>query len=66
MSGNAEEYLEKKVRGIIEPMVSALLLDRPKEPVKISFKNKFVDAFHDRMVAEFRRFEIIRPKYGAH
>ena len=39
MSGNAEEYLEKKVRGIIEPMVSALLLDRPKEPVKISYKN---------------------------
>ena len=34
MSGNAEEYLEKKVRGIIEPMVSALLIDRPKEPVK--------------------------------
>ena len=33
MSGNAEEYLEKKVRGIIEPMVSALLMDRPKEPV---------------------------------
>ena len=34
MSGNAEEYLEKKVRGIIEPMVSALLMDRPKEPVR--------------------------------
>ena len=34
MSGTAEEYLEKKVRGIIEPMVSALLMDRPKEPVR--------------------------------
>ena len=32
---SAEEYLEKKVRGIIEPMVSALLMDKPKEPVRI-------------------------------
>lgn len=38
MSGNAEEYLEKKVRGIIEPMVSALLMDRPKEPVRKNLK----------------------------
>ena len=30
---SAEEYLEKKVRGIIEPMVSALLMDKPTEPV---------------------------------
>jgi hypothetical protein len=30
---SAEEYLEKKVRGIIEPMVSALLLEKPKEHV---------------------------------
>jgi hypothetical protein len=34
MSNSSEEYLEKKVRGLIEPMVSALLVDRPKEPVK--------------------------------
>jgi hypothetical protein len=45
MSGNAEEYLEKKVRGIIEPMVSALLIDRPKEPVN-KFIN-FLDVVHD-------------------
>jgi len=45
MSGNAEEYLEKKVRGIIEPMVSALLIDRPKEPVT-NFIN-FLDVIHD-------------------
>ncbi len=40
MSGNAEEYLEKKVRGIIEPMVSALLMDRPKEPVIYLFYSR--------------------------
>jgi hypothetical protein len=34
-NSSAEEYLEKKVRGIIEPMVSALLMERPKEPVRI-------------------------------
>jgi hypothetical protein len=33
MSGNVEEYLEKKVRSIIEPLTSALLLDMPEEPV---------------------------------
>lgn len=32
-NSSAEEYLEKKVRGIIEPMVSALLMERPKEPM---------------------------------
>jgi hypothetical protein len=32
----AEEYLEKKVRCIIEPMMSAILVDRPKEPVKLN------------------------------
>lgn len=30
---SAEQFLEKKVRGIIEPMVSAYLLEKPKEPV---------------------------------
>lgn len=33
MANSPEEYLEKKVRGIIEPMVSSLLMERPKEPV---------------------------------
>lgn len=32
---SAEQFLEKKVRGLIEPMVSALLMERPKEPVRI-------------------------------
>ena len=30
---SSEEYLEKKVRCLIEPMVSALLIEKPKEPV---------------------------------
>lgn len=29
----AEEFLEKKVRGLIEPMVSSLLAENPSEPV---------------------------------
>ena len=29
----AEEYLEKKVRGIIEPMVSQIIVDQPKNPM---------------------------------
>lgn len=36
----AEEFLQKRVRGIIEPMVSALLNEKPKEPVSI-FKKFF-------------------------
>jgi len=35
----AEEFLQQKVRGIIEPMVSALLMEKPKEPVRIISKN---------------------------
>ncbi len=35
MTNSAEEYLEKKVRGLIEPMISSLLMERPKEPVTI-------------------------------
>lgn len=36
MSFKPEEYLEKKVRCIFEPMVSALLMDKPKEPVNLN------------------------------
>ena len=35
MSSKAEDYLDKKVRCIFEPMISALLMDKPKEPVNI-------------------------------
>ena len=34
----AEEYLQQNVRGILQPMVSAVLLEKPKDPVhKIIF-----------------------------
>ena len=30
-----EEYLEKKVRCLIEPLITSLLIEKPKEPVRI-------------------------------
>ena len=32
-----EEYLKKNVRGILQPMVSAVLMDKPKDPVNHFF-----------------------------
>ena len=32
-----EEYLKKNVRGILQPMVSAVLMDKPKDPVNNFF-----------------------------
>jgi hypothetical protein len=29
-----EEYLDKNIRNIIEPLIASLLMDKPKEPVK--------------------------------
>ncbi len=29
-----EEYLKQNVRGILQPMVSAVLLEKPKDPLK--------------------------------
>jgi hypothetical protein len=51
MTNSAEEYLEKKVRGLIEPMVSSLLMDRPKEPVIINN----IDNLYDRMASKLLR-----------
>jgi hypothetical protein len=42
MSVRPEEYLDKKVRGIFEPMVSALLMDKPKEPVYINYMHYLI------------------------
>jgi hypothetical protein len=33
----AEEYLKKNVRGILQPMVSAVLSEKPKDPVKKNY-----------------------------
>ena len=35
----AEEYLQQNVRGILQPMVSAVLLEKPKDPVTIQIIN---------------------------
>jgi hypothetical protein len=35
----AEEYLQKNVRVILQPMVSAVLLEKPKDPVNIQIVN---------------------------
>jgi hypothetical protein len=35
MAMSTEEYLEKKVRGVIEPMVSSLLIEKPSDHVKL-------------------------------
>ena len=38
----AEEYLKQNVRGILQPMVSAVLLEKPKDPViQIIFNIQF-------------------------
>lgn len=33
----AEEYLQKNVRGILQPMVFAVLRDKPEDPVSHFF-----------------------------
>ena len=37
----AEEYLQKNVRGILQPMVSAVLLEKPKDPIITQIINIF-------------------------
>jgi hypothetical protein len=37
-----DEYLDKKIRCLVEPLITSLLVERPKEPVKfISMKFLF-------------------------
>ena len=42
MAYSSEEYLEKKVRGIIEPLVSSLLMETPREPVFCKINLDFI------------------------
>lgn len=44
MSSQVDDYLEKKLRRIVEPLISSLLMDRPKEPVN---KINNIDSFYD-------------------
>lgn len=32
----ASDYLQKNVKGILQPMINSVLADKPKEPVNIS------------------------------
>ena len=41
-----EEYLKQNVRGILQPMVSAVLLEKPKDPVKNNYFNKSYLKYH--------------------
>ena len=53
----AEEYLKQNVRGILQPMVSAVLLEKPKDPVKQFFFNIYfyIDIIYDPMVTKLFR-----------
>jgi hypothetical protein len=33
MSHSAEEFIEKKVKPVFEPMITKCLMDKPEEPV---------------------------------
>ena len=56
----AEEYLKNNVKGILQPMVSAVLLEKPKDPVKKNYIIKllffkhflYIDSFYDTMATK--------------
>jgi hypothetical protein len=41
---SAEEFLNKKVKIIYDPMIAQILIDKPKEPVRICFN---IDSIYD-------------------
>ena len=43
----AEDYLKQNVRGILQPMVSAVLLEKPKDPVS---KMKIIFVFIYKLI----------------
>ena len=46
-SFSPEEFLNKRVKIVFEPMISRILLDKPKDPVRM-FN---LDSFYDRLAA---------------
>lgn len=36
----AEDYLEKNIRSIVEPLVTSLVMEKPKDPVNSFFNNQ--------------------------
>ncbi len=60
----AEEYLKQNVRGILQPMVSAVLLEKPKDPVNKKYIfNINLDFIHDSMATKLFWNKIKRRKY---
>lgn len=41
-----EEYLEKKVRCLVEPLITSLLIEKPREPVIIKKFYKYLFRFY--------------------
>ena len=65
----AEEYLQQNVRGILQPMVSAVLLEKPKDPVFHLINNImnnhliiFIDFIHDSLASKLFGYPINRGK----
>jgi hypothetical protein len=64
-----DEYLDKKIRCLVEPLITSLLVERPKEPVilfysyfafkfnfsLLNFFEKFIGNFYDRLVKKLFR-----------
>ena len=54
-----EEFLNKRVKIIFEPMISRILVDKPKDPVGLIN----LGSIHDRLVAQNIR-KVKRPEHG--
>ena len=52
----AEEYLNEKVRVVFEPMISKMLLEKPDEPVNLTYPFDFkLDTLYDRFSCKIFR-----------
>ena len=40
---SAEEFLNKKIKILFEPVISSILVEKPKNPVKFHNKDSFYD-----------------------
>ena len=66
-----EAYLESKVRGIIEPMLSQITIDQPNDPVyfmiewlnNLQGKNSFFNTEKDELKNLRKEISILRKKF---
>lgn len=55
----AEEYLKQNVRGILQPMVNAVLSEKPKNPVNFyAYITHVLDPIHDSLAQKICRHRI--------